>query len=226
MTPARAHRVPPNRVLVSWENLTRDMDKCYTCLSRALRAHDLPVQCTADIPLWVLEDGNNLLRPLNYYIKPTLRDELGRVDYGQFILHITNPAYLEDENDIVDHCEAVKTFNGNIFRFRNEQWVLWDLQLFEVILSLYSVRMFQILFAGPLGIPDLSSDLQFDVFGGMDQDPLPNGAEQPCAPKRFKPNSVFAELGRGVAAAPPADVEQDRDCPPPSLPSLPFGASH
>eukprot|EP00959_Pyramimonas_sp_CCMP1952_P416531 8726516-Pyramimonas_sp.AAC.2 len=78
------------------------------------RAHRVaPNRCTADIPLWVLEDGNNLLRPLNYYIKLTLRDELGRVGHGQFILHISNAAYVEDENDIVDHCEAVKTCNGD-----------------------------------------------------------------------------------------------------------------
>eukprot|EP00959_Pyramimonas_sp_CCMP1952_P229120 4790888-Pyramimonas_sp.AAC.1 len=64
--------------------------------------------------------------------------------------------------------------------------------------------MFQILFAGPFGIPDLSSDLRFDVFGGMNHDLPPDGAEQLCAPKRFKPNSVFAELGRGAASAPAA----------------------
>ena len=47
----RPMRIPPHRVCANIENLSRDAHGVYTCLTRALRAHDLPVYCAADVPL-------------------------------------------------------------------------------------------------------------------------------------------------------------------------------
>ena len=105
---ASALCMPPHRVRATLDNLSRGLNEVYTCLTRALRAHDLPIYCTADVPLWILEDGNKLLRHLNYYIKPTLNNELARVQDGQFIVYFRNKGDYETLGDILYHFEAIK----------------------------------------------------------------------------------------------------------------------